>query len=91
MDSSRWCETAFQMLLSFPKLSSILVGVLQIVGIALGIFVLRWCHKQGSNWVYVVCLAGIFAVLMLLPLHLARSGWAYSIPLIKHEHTVVVL
>lgn len=90
MNNSQWSELAFQMLLAFPELSSILVSVLQIVGIATGIFVLRWCHKQDSSWVYVVCLVGVFAAMLLLPLHLARSGWAYSIPRIQHEPSAAV-
>ena len=90
MGDNKWIGEAFELFLAVPELRPMLVGFLQIVGIAVGTFVLRRCHNRDMSWVYVVCLGGVIAVNLVLPLHLARVGWSYPIPTFEQSTSIAV-
>ncbi len=85
MAGRNWIDAVSRLLVTSPELSPILLGVLQITGFALGILALKRWHGQDKSWLYVVCLGGVIAVIMVLPLRLARWEWSCSFSFIEHR------
>ncbi len=90
MIGQSWIDTVSRLLTTSPVWSVIFVAALQIIGIAGGILALRRFHRYDKSWVYLFCLGGVVAAIMVLPLRLARWEWSCPVSFIEQKPAIAV-